>query len=432
MSAPFILSPRALRATWIAWGAILLLGCAVVVSHPDHDQANDAYARGASHWLAGQDLYFEGGTGFIYLPPSAVLYVPFTVLPKPIEHILWRVLTIGLFATGTFRLCRLAEEKCGLEFFPVVSLLLLPKMWACVIHGQATAAMAGVSMLALGEIFRRRWGAAAVFLSAAVAFKPLAVVLVLLAAVIFRPLTGRLALGIAVVFGVPYLTQYPVYVSAQYLASIDMLGKAARIGESPEWPHLFSLLNLSLGRAEIFGPWRDALRAVAALATLALTWRVCRDSGLRQAFARFRQETQKNRLAGCDSEANIDRPSSAARSLLNLYALATVYLLLFNPRTENNSYLILSPVMAVFFARASFIDGNMLKAALLFAGTILIFSGHEICGALTPHAGFVWISPLVCLLFGIDLVRGMLWPEGILRPDGIAGRSIPRRRLVRR
>src|SRR5258708_40254772 len=98
MPSPIFLTPRAIRVTWIFWGVILLLGTAVVVCHPECEQANDAYARGASRWLAGQDLYAEGGMGFIYLPQSAVLYVPFALLPRAGEHILWRIVTIGLFA----------------------------------------------------------------------------------------------------------------------------------------------------------------------------------------------------------------------------------------------------------------------------------------------------------------------------------------------
>src|SRR5437762_6812287 len=113
MSSPITSDSRAIRVTWIVWGVMLLLGCAVVVCHPDCQQANDSYARGARRWLAGEDLYDQGGSGFIYLPQSALLYSPFALLPKSIEHILWRFVTIGLFAAGTCRLCHLARNRTG-------------------------------------------------------------------------------------------------------------------------------------------------------------------------------------------------------------------------------------------------------------------------------------------------------------------------------
>jgi hypothetical protein len=375
--------PRALRVTWIAWGLIVLVGSAVVVCHPECEQANDSYARGATRWLAGEDLYDQGGCGFIYLPQSALLYSPLTLIPRPLEQIVWRIVTIGLFVAGIARLCGLARNGSGLEFFPLVTVLVLPKAWAGIIHGQAAPAMAGLSMLAMVEIHRQRWGRAAALLIAALAVKPLAIVLILLVAALYRPLAGRLLLGLAGLLLVPFLTQNPDYVITQYVASIEMFQEAAQRGQTTAWPHLFSLA--SLAGIEIDATWQTVLRLAAALGTLALCWRV-------------------------KSEFRIPKSEIASRSLLAIYALATVYLLLFNPRTENNSYLILSPVMALLCVRAYFEEGRTVRAALLLAGTIALFAGHEICGFLTPQFGFVWISPLTCLVFSIDLVRTALSP----------------------
>jgi alpha-1,2-mannosyltransferase len=166
-----------------------------------------------------------------------------------------------------------------------------------------------------------------------------------------------------------------------------MFGKAAQMGQTTEWPHLFSLA--SLAGIEIDGTWRTALRLAAALGTLALCWRV---------------------------KSEIRNPKSQIPSLLTIYALATVYLLLFNPRTENNSYLLLSPVMALLCVRAYFVEGRTVRAALLLAGAIALFAGHEICQLLTPRSGFVWISPLVCVVVSIDLVGTAMLPPRELPP----------------
>jgi hypothetical protein len=301
----------------------------------------------------------------------------------------------------------MARDSRGVEYFPLVSLLVLPKAWAGVIHGQAAAAMAGLSMLAVSEIGRQRWGRAAALLVAALAFKPLAIVFILLVGALYRPLTGRVLLGMAGLFLVPYLAHRPDYVTAQYVASIDMFDKAAQMGQTTEWPHLFSLA--SLGGLEIGAAWRTALRLAAALGTLALCLRV---------------------------KSEIRNPKSE----ITIYALATAYLLLFNPRTENNSYLILAPIIALLCVRAYFFEDRTVRAALLLAGTIALFAGHEICQLLTPQFGFVWISPVVCLIFSIELVRGVVRRGEVSAPDrcstlrgptrSSAGNSVPASRSV--
>src|SRR5579872_7384901 len=239
-----IVSRRAVRTTWIAWAMFLAAACAVLVRQGERRPANNAYARGASRWLAGEFLYDQGGSGFIYLPQSAILHVPFLIFPKPLQHILWRTLTIGLFAAGVYRLCRLAEEGRGVEFFPLVSMLVLPKSWTCAINGQATPAMAGLSMLALGEIYQRRWWRAAGYLIAALTFKPLAIVLVLLVAALYRPMRGRVALGLAAFALAPFLTQNAGYVVEQYRGIAGMLDRAVYLGLAPEWAQLISLASL--------------------------------------------------------------------------------------------------------------------------------------------------------------------------------------------
>src|SRR5260370_42053036 len=86
-----LLTPRATRFTWMAWGIFFLAACLVLAVPKDRRQASAAYARGAARWRNALDLYDEGGKGVIYLPPSAVLYVPFSLLPKYPQDVLWRV-----------------------------------------------------------------------------------------------------------------------------------------------------------------------------------------------------------------------------------------------------------------------------------------------------------------------------------------------------
>ncbi len=391
MSSPIILSPRAVWTTWIVWGVLLIAACGVMFSQKGRRPVNDAYARGAARWVARQNLYEKEGWGFIYLPQAAVLYVPFSLVPKPWQDFLWRSVTVGLFALGLYRMCRMAGRMAGLEYFPLVSLFVLPKAWTLAINGQATPAMAGLSMLALAELSSRRWWRAAALLILALAVKPLAIVLGLLIAALFRPMLSRLAVGMVILCAVPFLVQDSQYVIEQYLGAIDMLGAAAGRGMTREWAQIFSLG--SLAGIDISQFWQTVVRIMAALGTLALCRQVLRRHGTSAVAGDF-----------CKLRTDTSAPGRLAYALIDIYAFASAYLLLFNPRTENNSYLILSPVIAILCLQAQFVERRPIKAGLLGAAAVAIFSGHVLCTVLTPQAGFIWVGPLVCLLFSLGLI----------------------------
>jgi len=409
---PNVLAAPALRASWVAWPLFLLAVCIVLFWTETGKPVNNAYACGAECWIDRQDLY-HGGIGFIYLPQSAVLYAPFHLLPGPVEQVLWRAITIGLFAAGVFRLTRLARPDPWFEFFPLVTLMILPKTWTSAYSGQATPAMAGLLMMALGAVHEKNWNRCAALLLAALAFKPLAIVLLLLLGAIYRPLSWRLAVGVGIFLAVPYLTQDWRYVNNQYAAALTMFDDAMKIGLTPDWAQVFSLG--SLVGIEISEQWQTVVRIVLAGGTLALCWFVRRNEG--DAFVPTPCGTLGANSADLDSRSEIlpltQRPalpttSRAAPELHFIYALSVCYLLLLNPRTENNSYVMLTPVLAVSFMQAAFVERRMVRAGLLCAGAVALLAGHAVCDILTPHAGFVWICPLVCLLFALDCVLGVL------------------------
>lgn len=366
-----------------------------------------AYGFGAQNWIDGQNLYADG-IRFIYLPQSAVLYAPFHLLPEPVEQVVWRAVTIGLFALGVFRLTRLARPDSWYEFFPLVTVLVLPKTWTTAYNGQATPAMAGVLMLALTAVHERRWNRSAFLLLASLAFKPLAIVLLLLLWVLYRPLWWRLPVGLVVFFAVPYLTQDWRYVNSQYAAVMSMFDDAMRVGMTTDWAQIFSLG--SLAGVTIPQSWQTIVRIAMAGATLALCWGLRRKmhdevvvaAGGARHDSDFRSELRtKIKSLTIEPRGQI---KSAAPGLILIHALSVCYLLLMNPRTENNSYMMLTPVLAVYFMQAAFVDRRMVRAGLLCAGVVALTAGHAVCDILTPTAGFVWICPLVCLVFALDCV----------------------------
>ena len=412
---------KANSVTWIAWAIFLLAVCTVLFWKETGKPVNRAYACGAQRWLAHESLY-DGGSGFIYLPQSAILYAPFHLLPYAAEQILWRIVTVGLFAVGVFRLSRLVGNQGAVSFFPLVSLLVLPKTWTSAYSGQATLAMAGLLMMALAEIRERKWSRSAALLVAALAFKPLAIVLILLVGAIYRPMIARLALGLALLFVAPYLARDAQYVNGQYVAALPMFDDAMKMGLEPNWAQIFSLG--SLVGFQISEQWQTLTRIALALVTLAL----CR---------RASRHTTRNSKPGSLGQ----RAAGPAPDLLLIYALATAYLLLFNPRSENNSYVMLSPVLAVFCARAYYVERRTTRAGLLGAGVVALVAGHEVCGLLTPDAGFIWTSPLVCLLFAVDcvlaVIRGaalpaarLAYPHRFDQPVGLPFPSHPPSEIV--
>lgn len=117
---------HSIRLTWFVWAGYFLAVCVVFFLKETGRPVNYAYACGAQRWVKGRDLY-GGEGGFIYPPQSAVVYVPFYLLGGPGEQVLWRLVTIGLFAAGVFQLARLAGRGTQVEFFSLVTLLVLPK-----------------------------------------------------------------------------------------------------------------------------------------------------------------------------------------------------------------------------------------------------------------------------------------------------------------
>ena len=410
MLPKIVLGPHALRAAWIAWGLFLVAACVVVVSEANRRPANDAYARGAVRWAAGESLYVEGGGGFIYLPQSALVYLPFALLPKWAEHSLWRVLTIGLFAVGVWRLCRLAGQT--VSFFPIVSLVVLPKTWTCALNGQAAPAMAGLSMIALEEIHGRKWWLAALLLALALAVKPLALVLVLVLAVLYRPLWVPFAATLTALAAAPFLAASPAYVLDQYRGAIGMFYAAAQRGLAPAWPQLFSLARLA--GIDASEEWQTAVRVAAAIGTLAVCWWVAH-RGMSATSELDPTPPNPPLLRGgvCpESKSEILNPEfeipNPLSPLVIIYSLATCYLLLFNPRTENNSYVLLSPVIGVMAAHSYFVERRGIKAALLTAAAIALIAGHEVCQVISPGLGFVWVGPLTALLYACGLLCQLL------------------------
>lgn len=353
------------RLAWLAWGLLLLVLVALVLAG-NRRTVTGNYREAALLWFRGEDIYTGTGTGFLYLPQAAILFAPFAWLPLMLGEIAWRAVSVGSFAIGLRRYASLAGRESGAELFPLMTALSLPLAFSCFRNGQSTILIAALMMIAVADLADRRWGRAAAWLSLGVALKPLVVVLSLLAGALYKPMRGRLLAGTAIVLASPFLFQAPAYVVSQYQSCAASMQATARLGLEAYWAHFFGMLKV----AGVSPPSsvQTGIRLLAAGGTL---W-LCR-------LARDRYP--------------------ADRAAVWLYALSVCYLMLFNPRTENNTYAMLGPAIAVFCGHALLIERRTKPAAALAASVFSILGSHQITRWITPPPRSVWLAPLVCVGF---------------------------------
>ena len=358
------------RAAWLAWGLLFLVLVALVLAG-NRRTVTGNYREAALLWFRGEEIYTGAGTGFLYLPQAAILFAPFAWLPLMLGEIAWRAVSVGSFAIGLRRYASLAGRETGAELFPLMTALSLPLAFSCFRNGQSTIPIAALMMIAVADIADRRWSRAAAWLSLGVALKPLVIVLSLLAGALYRPMRGRLLAGTAILLASPFLFQAPAYVVSQYQSCAASMQATARLGLDAYWAHFFGMLKVA--GIPVSSSVQTGIRLLAAGGTV---W-LCR-------LARDRYP--------------------ADRAAVWLYALSVCYLMLFNPRTENNTYAMLGPAIAVFCGQALLVERRPKPAAALAAAAVCILGSPQITKGITPPPQSVWLAPLVCVGFLAFLV----------------------------
>jgi alpha-1,2-mannosyltransferase len=350
----------------------------LILAGSDHTVVT-TYREAATQWMAGRDLYNDTGHGFLYLPIAAVLFAPFSWLPPVAGEIAWRLVAIGGFAFGVYRLCSIAEVPQKATTFALLTAASLPPALACARNGQSTLIMAGLMMIACVDLAERRRNRAVLCASLAVALKPLAVVLLLLFPFLDRRIGARVVLGLGTVLCLPFLMQRPSYVLDQYVKCGQMFRASSHCGVIELWAQPFSVLGL-LG-VSVAESTQTVLRAGAGLGALALTW------------------AARRRCV----------PPRAAEYLL---AISVLYILLFNPRTENNTYAMLGPVIGLALA-AALASKLSNRGEIIFLATLLVLlaAGDAVIRIFAAEGEHVWLSPSVATVFSIYLMYRLFFRE---------------------
>lgn len=364
----------------LIWLGYLLLLSLVVAHSPEH-AVTPTYAAASQAWWQHRNLYdLQSVHGFLYLPQSAILYTPFALLPPVPREILWRAVNLAIVASALARLARFFPRPA--RSFVLLSLLTIPASLASARNGQTNLPLAGAIIHAFLEASSARWNRATLWLLLGLVYKPVAIVPYLLAGALYSRLRRSLLLGTALFLALPWLFGPGDFVRDQHL----LFWQKFLLSGQPHEPNFADISGLlDAIRMPVAPVWLFALRAIAAPLTLLLGWIALRR----------------------------DRPHAA----LWLDGFAAVYLMLFNPRTEANSYVLLAPPAAVF-ALWELALGRRGSAAALTA--VVLGFGSSSYG---PVHGWtnLWLQPLLALIFWGYLTLRCLRPL----PDPLSARPSP-------
>jgi len=347
-----------IRIAWIVWLVFAAVISALAVSFGTHSVAH-VYRNAGIHWVQREDLYTSRISGFLYLPQTAILYSPLAFLPLSLSEVIWRFLCVGLLASAVWRLAKWAAADG--RWFPLVSYLTIPVAAGSARNGQMNLPLAALMVHAAVDLAQGRWWWATLFLCLGMALKPLMAVIILLSAAVYPRMIGRLALGLAIVGAFPFLWQDPAYVWKQYGLFLEKMQVASQpLAFGKRFNDLFGLLFTA--GLDVSQPAQFAIRSAAAAATLLLSWLAVSRWGPR-------------------------------RGPILLVALSACYLLLFNPRTEGCTYVLIAPMIGIWTARAFLFDHRPL---LGWAGVALIVG---LAGSYQIAGRNQWLEPILCLIF---------------------------------
>lgn len=359
--APF--SPNFVGIGWCVWAIFAVVVAIRTGLHPEKNSVSACYRVASECWWQGRGMYEnvyddkfnDIYNGFVYLPHAAIFYSPFYALPLWLGESLNRICIIAIMAWAIWRITRLASGRVWNEYFFSVSAITIGVGAGNAINGQYNLPLAATLILAACTLFERRWWWASVWLTVSILLKPIAVAPALLALALFPALWWRFPLVLLFAFVLPLVctAHGPGYAWSEYQNFWTKVIRAAQPlpRRFAEFSTVLWWFGLDLTNAQ-----RTVCRAVAAVATLGLGFAAMRRRGLRD-------------------------------GVLILWALGASYIVIFNPRTEGLTYVVVAPALALFGAieftsERSPAWRRAVGLCLLVMGIVMIFI-HE----LMPRTG---------------------------------------------
>jgi alpha-1,2-mannosyltransferase len=360
--------PQVRWATRVLWGFLAVLLFTIVAVDPMGRSATREYRNASTRWWQGTESLYKGKNKFLYLPQAAIIYTPFNLLPRRLGEPLWRMACLATLAASLWAAARLIAPKKAQAVFLVTTLLMLPSSLASARNGQVNLPLAGLYLLTAVMLARNRWHPAAILLALALALKPISIVPILLCGVLYPRLLLPLALWLSVMLGSAFLHPDPQFVLGQYEAFFQKLTNSAAKPTGHSWCDFSGMLKT-------FGlPLSDTVSFLIRTGAAALTLGVC-------LFAK-----------------RIRDPTS---QVLTIMLFAVSYLMLFNPRTETNSYIILGVWIGLLGAYEGLVRKNF-KTAALWVIFALILGTENYGWPIFPLTN-LWLKALVTLALAVWL-----------------------------
>jgi hypothetical protein len=307
-----------LRTALGVWAVVVLAVAGRVAVAPARSHTVvPVYLTAAERFARGAGLYdpAEGLDAYLYPPDFAAALVPLTWVPEKVAGILWRFVGAGLFLAGLWRLGRdvLCLDDRGLAWLLVLP---IPMALSSLDNGQANLHMAGLTSLGFAAVGRERLAAAAGWIALAAGIKLYPVTAGLLAGVVRPRLVPWLAgFSVAAVLS-PFVFANADYVWTQFHElRADALSDDRTTSYAPtRVPKDWTILTRTWAG---WVPTRGLYQSISAVVGLGFAGLV---------FATRR------------------RPFD--RQVFLAFALGSVWMTLFGPATEPQTYTLLAVALA--------------------------------------------------------------------------------------
>jgi len=360
----------------IFWCAILIGICIRIgLVARDHDVFT-TYSDAGRKWINSQPLY-SYTRGFVYSPLIAALFAPLSLFPNWLGGILWRLLTVSVFLAGIF--CWLKDEpKIPQSRHWLVFLLILPLSFGNFNNGQVNPLITGLIMLALVSAHRRQWTVSAICLGITAYLKiyPLSVAL-LLVLLYPRQLAWRLLVTLLLMGVFSFVLQNPAYVLEQYQRWFGTRAADDRRMNMDIAPRDFAMLLRTL-QINLSSRIFLVLQLLAGIGAGA----VC-------IYSRVQNWSEQ-------------------RQLTTVFAFGTCWMLLFGPSTEDATYAIIAPPLALALVQTLRQRMPDWMRILVFSSYAVLLIGLALNAFLrlkkTPFT--MSVQPLGALIF---LVFAVIW-----------------------
>ena len=359
---------QGLRVTIILWCIFGAYFVFYAIINPGKHTVTPAYWQASLNWIQGQNLYTGGGTGFLYLPQSAIMQIPFAIMPFTLAESLWRIANISLYAFSCYLLALLCRFMPIKKSFLIISLFSLPLAIDSARNGQINLTIAALLSIVTYALAHKNYTLSVIVCLIGFAFKPYMLLPLLLICGVFpRRCFLTAVIGLLILFLFPFLFQVPDYVWHQYKEFLNTLEVARTVAQHQDFASFFGMLK-------IFGVNTESSVQIFSSLILALA-----------TFFYSLYHSVK---------------SPKEESSIIIISIAIAFILLFSPRTENNTYCMIGAFLAYFFLRAIALQANLriINASILILCYIAMVGSYEIGKFITPGRA-VWLAPLGLTVF---------------------------------